>query len=104
MAGVILQPPPSISVRTIAEFADGLTAALSEHPAVTVDLAGVTHPDLNLLQLIEAARRQATETGRDFALSAPATDALAAVLDRAGFTAGFSAEDRQFWYHGVSAR
>jgi len=93
-----------LSLTNIDRLAAALRDALASGEAVRLDLTDVTAPDLALLQLVEAARRQTARDGVEFALAAPAGAALTRALERAGFTAGFDATDHDFWFHGDPPR
>jgi hypothetical protein len=93
-----------VSLATIDRLAAALREALGRGDAVSLDLTHVAAPDLALLQLVEAARRQAMRDDVDVALAAPAGAALVRALERAGFTAGFDATDHDFWFHGDPPR
>lgn len=93
-----------LSLATIDRLAAALREAFGRGHAVSLDLTHVAAPDLALLQLVEAARRQASRDGVDVALAAPAGAALVRALERAGFTAGFDATDHDFWFHGDPPR
>lgn len=93
-----------LSLATIDRLAAALREALGRGDAVRLDLTHVAAPDLALLQLVEATRRQASRDGVEVALTAPAGAALARALGRAGFTAGFDTTDHDFWFHGDPPR
>lgn len=94
--------PSSLTMASIHDFAEALTTAQgSGEGALTLDLTAVAAPDLSVLQLVESARAQARMGGGSVRLSAPAADALAALLARAGFTGAMAPEDIDFWFHGV---
>ena len=93
-----------VSLATIDRLAAALREALGRGDAVSLDLTHVAAPDLALLQLVEAARRQAMRDDVNVALAAPAGAALVRALERAGFTAGFDATDHDFWFHGDPPR
>jgi anti-anti-sigma regulatory factor len=87
-------------LKTIGDIAGRLTDAASEHVDISLDLEEAAHIDLSVLQLIESARRHAAEGGGSVTLARPASPALAALLDRAGFLAAASPADITFWFHG----
>jgi anti-anti-sigma regulatory factor len=93
-----------LSLATIDRLAAALRESLAHGASVRLDLSTVTTPDLPLLQLVEASRRQAARDGVDLTLTGPAGPALASTLERAGFTAGFDATDHEFWFHGDPPR
>lgn len=84
-----------LSLASIAQAHEQVLAAFDQDLPIVVDLEGVTTPDLTLAQLVEAARKSADRRGRGLSLSAPASGALRAVLERGGF---LGAPDRAaFW-------
>lgn len=87
-------------LKTVGDIADRLRDAASEHDSICLDLATAGNMDLSILQLIESARRNAAEGGAVVTLAQPASPALAALLDRAGFLAAASPADITFWFHG----
>ncbi|MBB3473895.1 STAS domain-containing protein [Sphingomonas sp. BK345] len=93
-----------LSLATIDRLAAALREALSRGGSIRLDLTHVATPDLALLQVVEAARRQASRDGVDITLAAPAGAVLARALERAGFTSGFDATDHDFWFHGDPPR
>lgn len=94
--------PSSLTMASIHDFAKTLgMAQAGGEDVLTLDLTDVAAPDLSLLQLVESARAQARLGGGSVHLSAPASDALAALLDRAGFMGAMTPEDIDFWFHGV---
>ncbi|WP_040620694.1 STAS domain-containing protein [Rhodovulum sp. PH10] len=94
-------------VRTIQTSHGKLIAALAQHDAIEVSLAGTSEFDLSLMQLLIAARRSAAKAGKTLCLTSPADGALKDALARAGFLAG-DAEDRAsdtaLWTNGTGAR
>ncbi|MBY9063085.1 STAS domain-containing protein [Sphingomonas yunnanensis] len=93
-----------VSLASVDRLAAALRESLARGALTRLDLSAVAAPDLALLQLVEAARHQATRDGTDLALSAPAGATLADALARSGFTAGFDADDHVFWFHGELPR
>lgn len=71
--------------------------ALKDHADVTAKIAADAVVDLTFVQLLESARRSAAETGKSFALAAPASGGLLETLERGGFLSGGDAARRQFW-------
>jgi len=84
----------------LAQFSDDLTSSLSKHGAVSLDLSEVRHPDLRVVQVVEAARKQAAVTGATVALVGAVDAGLLSLLERAGFLAG----EHPFWSQGTIAR
>jgi anti-anti-sigma regulatory factor len=84
-----------LSLPSIAQAHEKVLEAFEQDLPIVVDLDGVTGADLTLIQLLEAARLSASRRGRSLALSAPASGATRAVLERGGF---LGAPDRAaFW-------
>lgn len=86
---------------SIGDLAERMRSAIADHPAVELDLGDATRADLTVIQLIEAARREAARCDRALTLAAPATPAFAALLDRAGFLTAATSADHDFWFHGA---
>ncbi|PZQ60823.1 MAG: hypothetical protein DI544_07750 [Sphingomonas taxi] len=100
MSVITVEAGGDICLRTITSLAAELRRAFDDGGDVRLDMTAVAAPDLSTIQLIQAARRTAAAKDVDFALTAPATPVLAAVLDRAGFLAAASPDDTHFWFHG----
>lgn len=98
-----IRSPSALTVRSIAAFHEEFLAAFADTNDIAIDLSAVENPDLNVIQLVESARRQAARDGATLTLTHPATGPLAAVLDRAGF-GDLSPTDAQFWFHGAPTR
>lgn len=93
-------------VRNIHATHDSLRVAMTENQSIEIDCAGVTEFDLSLIQLLLAAKRSADSSGKSLSLTAPASDALRAALERAGFLAPELAEadgTAAFWLKGSLA-
>ncbi len=73
------------TIARVEESYAALTKALGESADVAVDCAPVEEADVAFLQLLLAARRDATAAGRRLVLAAPAGGALAGALTAAGF-------------------
>lgn len=69
---------------------------------MVVDLSDVAETDLTFVQLIEAARRKAAETGCDFKLRHPAQGAVLEVLERGGFLEDTASDRAKFWLQGTA--
>ena len=91
-----------VTVANITQAHDELGAALRRDGAVVVDLEGVDEIDLTFVQLIEAARRKAVETGRDFKLRHPAAGTVLEVLRRGGFLDDATSDRAKFWLQGTA--
>lgn len=84
-----------LTVRTIAAVHGTLLAALAGQQMVQVDCAGAETVDLSFIQLLLAARRSATNAGKQFQLAAPAAGALRTTLEQGGFLSSDGADP--FW-------
>ena len=85
---------------TVATVADALRA-LPLDGDVVLDASALAAPDLSVVQLLLSLRAEAVSQGGDVRLSAPAGDALRALLHRGGFTDAMTPDDNAFWFHGV---
>ena len=84
-----------LSIRGIDTAHGLLVDAFKDDGDLVVSIAGDAIADLTLVQVLQASRRTASETGRAFRLAAPASGALLEVLGRGGFLE--SPSDRDFW-------
>jgi hypothetical protein len=84
-----------LSIRGIDAAHQLLVGAFKVDGDLTVSIAGDAIADLTLVQLLQAGRRTASETGRLFRLARPACGALLETLGRGGFLE--SPADREFW-------
>ena len=86
----------ALTVRWIQDAWTWLTAALAQDcRVVVIDAADAAEVDLSFVQLIEAARISAAQTGRELVLAAPAAGSLRSALERAGFLQ--PPDRRAFW-------
>ncbi|KQM57213.1 MULTISPECIES: STAS domain-containing protein [unclassified Sphingomonas] len=85
---------------SIATMAETL-CALPLDGEIVLDVSALAAPDLSVVQLIHSLRSEATAQGGDVRLSAPAGEALTALLHRGGFTDAMTPDDNAFWFHGV---
>lgn len=92
--------PDQAGIQNATVLRELLLGALEDQAAVTLDLSAVVTTDLSFLQLVEAGRREAASRGKTLALAAPASGAVRAVLDRAGFAAMPAGDALDFWFHG----
>jgi ABC-type transporter Mla MlaB component len=99
MAQIILVPA-TVTTSSVVPFAADLASQLEQHDAIELDLSAVAEADVSLLQLVCAARRQAERDGKSLRLAMPVHDALAALLERAGFLTDIPSADQNFWFHG----
>ena len=91
-----------LTIRTIADAHQRLSAALAESSVVKAEVAADAAVDLSFVQLLESARRTARETGVAFDLATPAAGQLREALERGGFLA--APEDRGFWLAQTEGR
>lgn len=92
-----------LSIRMIGSVHAWLAEALSGHQHVTASIDPDAQVDLNLVQVIESARRTSLEDGKTLTLAAAAEGGLLEVLRRGGFLAARNAELRTFWLAGEVA-
>ncbi len=85
-----------IDVRSI-EDAFGQIKQASGPAGLELDLAEVTDVDLTFVQLIESARRGATESGTTLRLAAPAGGLVLETLQRGGFLSDPPDARTLFW-------
>jgi len=71
--------------------------ALKANSSIVLDFAELADVDLTFVQLIESARLSAAQQGKVLSLSAPASGALLAVLERGGFLGDATDPRTQFW-------
>jgi anti-anti-sigma regulatory factor len=92
--------PAGLAMPSIATVAEELRAQ-PLGGEVVLDASALTAPDLSVVQLLLSLRAEARSQGGDVRLSAPAGEALTALLHRGGFTDAMSPDDNAFWFHGV---
>ena len=91
-----------VTISNIGEALDQLGAAMREQRDVTIDVENLAETDLTFIQLLEAARRKADETGVGLSLSKPAAGALLEVLRRGGFLDDETSDRAKFWLQGAA--
>jgi hypothetical protein len=91
-----------LTIQSVGEARERLLSAFAETASVTADIQPDATVDLSFLQLIEAARRTARESGLAFGLGRPAEGQLLQALERGGFLA--AAEQREFWLMQTEGR
>ncbi|OWO92693.1 hypothetical protein B5E41_21685 [Rhizobium esperanzae] len=91
--------PDALSIRSMAEIHSKLSEEFSSKYEIFLSVPSGAEADLSFIQLIEAARRQASIDGKRFNLSSPVTGNVLKVLERAGFIESFDQEDLKFWLH-----
>jgi hypothetical protein len=99
---VLINVPPSVTVRSAATFAAPLLEAAQAGKDVTLDAEALAECDLSFVQLVLALRTHLKTAGATLGFAQPAGPALRALLERAGFGAP-SSEDAHFWFHGECA-
>ena len=92
----------SVTISNISDAHGLLSSALERSSSVIIDIADVTEADLTFAQLIEAARRSATERGRTIQLRDGAQGAVLQVLQRGGFLDPADSERADFWLQGAN--
>ena len=99
MNGLVVATGPSVTVRSINDFAARLQEAWSaEH--VVIDISALEEADLAFVQLVEVARRDAVLASKTIQISAPASERLKALLARCGYSTSATPEDSAFWFQG----
>ncbi len=93
----LLKAPSVIEIRNIPEFHSHLIEAMNSSPSLVLDLDDVTDIDLTFVQLVESARLSAIQSGKSLRLSAPASGAVLAALERGGFLVEPTDTRTQFW-------
>lgn len=84
-----------LSIRGVDAAHQLLVNAFNEDGDVLVSIAADAIVDLTLVQVMEAGRKTARDSGRGFGLATPASGALLETLGRGGFLE--SPGDRDFW-------
>jgi len=92
--------PAIVTTATVSPFAAELAAHLEQNDTVELDVTAVADADVSFLQLVCAARHQAERDGKGLRLARPASDTVAALLERAGFLTDIAPADQIFWFHG----
>lgn len=96
----VIEAPSSVTVRNAGDFAEQLLGFVQAGEDIDMDLSKLAEVDLSFVQLVLAARSHVEQEGARFGLAQPATPALAALLDRAGFLGDPQPADIDFWFHG----
>jgi anti-anti-sigma regulatory factor len=81
-----------------------LLAGFAKSKALTLDVSALVSADLSFVQLIEAARTQAANDGKQFALSAPPPEPLASLVEASGLLWERNPSDLQFWSKGEAGQ
>jgi ABC-type transporter Mla MlaB component len=91
-----------VTISNISQAHERLGALLREQEAVIVDIEDLTEADLTFVQLLESARRKASEIGVGFSLNKPASGSLLEVLRRGGFLDDETSDRATFWLQGAA--
>ena len=91
-----------VTISNIGEAHEQLGAFLREQEAVVIDVEDLTETDLTFVQLLESARRKASESGVGLSLNKPAGGALLEVLRRGGFLDDDTSDRAKFWLQGAA--
>lgn len=89
-----------LTIRGIEAAHAVISEAATEHGAIEIDCAAATAIDISFVQLLLAARKSASLSGKTVALAHPAAGMLFDTLSRGGFldeTVETSSADRGFW-------
>jgi len=100
MSSHVIEVPNSVTVRSVTQFGEHLSASFGNAGEIVLDLASLAELDLSFVQIIQSARAHLAREGRTIRLSGPANGAVAALLDRAGFLTDVAPADVDFWFHG----
>ncbi|MBO9723404.1 MAG: STAS domain-containing protein [Novosphingobium sp.] len=92
--------PNSVTVRSARQFAAILSAEYDAEGDLDLELSALNEVDLAFIEILYSARDQWARAGRDLRLAHPAGDAVAALLERAGFLTDITPQDLEFWFHG----
>ncbi|MGZ3275876.1 MAG: STAS domain-containing protein [Caulobacteraceae bacterium] len=92
---ISLELAGDLSIRGIDAAYGLLAEAFKDDGDLLISVSADAAIDLTLVQLMEAGRKAARESGRGFRLAAPASGALLETLGRGGFLE--SPGDRDFW-------
>ncbi|MBX9455098.1 MAG: STAS domain-containing protein [Rhizobium sp.] len=95
----VLQLEPILTIRHGSVLKDKLLAALSRSDAVELSIDKNSEADLSFVQLIEAARLQASRQGKALSLASPVEGSVLETLERAGLTTAMTSQSRAFWFH-----
>ncbi len=86
-----------LDIQTIVRAHAVMLEAFQTQDAVVLDITGVTSVDLTFIQLIEAARVTAVQTGKTFKLTAAAPEPVVEALQRSCLLTTPSDERTAFW-------
>jgi len=91
-----------VDVANICEARDSICAGFLRGKILILDVDAVAETDLTFIQLIESARRKASEAGCTFKLRHPAAGAIREVLQRGGFLDDGNSDRAGFWLEGAA--
>jgi len=91
-----------VTISNIGQAHEQLGALLREQEAVVIHVEDLTETDLTFVQLLESARRKASETGVGLSLNTPASGSLLEVLRRGGFLDDETSDRATFWLQGAA--
>ncbi|WP_297506873.1 lipid asymmetry maintenance protein MlaB [uncultured Caulobacter sp.] len=77
--------PEDCQLPHVAQIKDQILAAWSGGESLLIDVSRVREVDVASIQLLEAARREASQGGRSLTIRGLAESAFPAVLERGGF-------------------
>jgi anti-anti-sigma regulatory factor len=86
-----------IDIRSIDNSFTKVKQAVADGASIEIDLTDVIDIDLTFLQLIESARRSASQAGAGIRLSQPAEGIILETLKRGGFLNDPADERARFW-------
>lgn len=98
----VLAVAASATMLTAKAFASELLDACNSHEHLVLDVDAVTQADLSFVQIIHAARMHMREKNGSLTLAHPVGEALAALLNAAGFSSDSS--DADFWFKGANTQ
>lgn len=90
----------SATIGHVEQFRSAMLESFMNGGPVELDASDVAEADLSFVQLVEAARIHAEARGATFCLTAPANEAVRAVLERGGFCDAAAPDFNTFWFHG----
>lgn len=91
-----------VTISNIGEAHKQLGSLMREQGGVVVAIEDLTETDLTFVQLLESARRKASENGVGLSLNTPAAGSLLEVLRRGGFLDDETSDRAQFWLQGAA--
>jgi hypothetical protein len=86
-----------LTIPKINEAKDALLGSFADNRAVRLSIDPESDIDVSGIQLIFAAKSYAESRSISLSLSAPISGRGLSVMERGGFLAALSVEDRRFW-------